>query len=110
MYNSHDAFRSEPAVRAQPALRAARVKGERPEEKEDVVPAKLVPLRWGKPSTLLGIRNLYVSITHTHTHPTYHGAFYGVLVDAHHQSLYCHHQRLVTPAVSTMVSWVCVCV
>ena len=68
MYNSHDAFRSEPAVRAQSALRAARVKGERPEEKEDVVPAKLVPLRWGKPSTLLGIRNLYVSITHTHTH------------------------------------------
>ena len=50
-------------------------------------------------------------------YPTYHGAFYGVLVDAHHQSLYCHHQslychhqRLVTPAVSTMVSWVCVCV
>ena len=67
MYNSHDAIRSEPAVRAQPALRAARVKGERPEEKEDVVPAKLVPLRWGKPSTLLGIRNLHARSTNKQT-------------------------------------------
>ena len=72
MYNSHDAFRSEPAVRAQPVLRAARVKGERSEEKEDVVPAKLVPLRWGKPSTLLGIQNLYGRNTHTHTHSHTH--------------------------------------
>ena len=36
---------------------AARAKEKK--RKKDVVPAKLVPLRWGKPSTLLGIRNRY---------------------------------------------------